>query len=155
MADNETFQQALALVQEDVVAGIGEIFEPRAEGGAAFAPGPPFDGDVEVQSDSVVAVPWKYECRHVGEVYDDGDEHERAPNLFAGLFPTGKALTIHGVTFVDRSGTEPRFYRYVDWAGVYSQLGLTVSRRVLLNDPEYRDGLEKVRERIRREIGES
>lgn len=128
MAERLNPKDAFRYAEEDVAAGIGDIFKADLEvDGGAFALGPPFDSQDEAGHDGVVAVPWRYECRHVGN--------------FRNLFPTGRSLTIHGVTFVDGRGDEPVFHRYVDWAGVFTQLGLTVSGRVLVDEDAYRAGL--------------
>jgi hypothetical protein len=63
-----------------------------------------------------MAVEWSYKCTHVGPL--------------GGLPPTGKDLTIHGVTIVDlRDEDSPRFRRYIDWAEVMSRLDVTATFR--------------------------
>ena len=57
-----------------------------------------------------------------------------------GIRPTNNPLEIHGVTFVvDRGGEPPQLYRYVDWMGVATQIGLEVSLRVPLDEEQYRN----------------
>lgn len=42
---------------------------------------------------------------------------------FNGMWPTGKAVHVHGVTIVDRSVEPWRFHRHVDWNALNAQLG--------------------------------
>jgi len=51
-------------------------------------------------------------------------------------------LEIHGVTFVDNRKDEVALYRYVDWMGVATQLGLEVSWRVPVDEVQYRAVLD-------------
>jgi hypothetical protein len=40
-----------------------------------------------------------------------------------GMWPTGKAIEVRGLTLVDTTGDEPVFSRHIDWNAVNSQLG--------------------------------
>jgi hypothetical protein len=119
------------LVRDDVLAALAEIFEPRGDETEMFGVREELEVEGEEQevisNGTLVAVPWVYRCRHTGD--------------FQGLFPTGRDLRIDGVTLVDRSHGEALFYRYIDWAGVISQLGLMVSARVPVTEEEYAAGL--------------
>ena len=86
-------------------------------------------------------VPWMYSCVHAESVDDDDED----VGIFKGMFPTGRPMTIRGVTFVDRSSGEPQYHRYIDWADALTQLGCTVSQRVLVDEGEYVEGLRKLR----------
>ncbi|MBV8950425.1 MAG: hypothetical protein JOZ99_06090 [Actinobacteria bacterium] len=114
------------LVGADVIEGLGAAFEPVEED--TFTVTEAFSATDAITTDAVAAVPWEYRCVHAG--------------AFQGLFPTGRELRIPGVTLVDYRGEEPMFARYVDWAAVIEQLGLTVSWRVPVDEEQYRQGLE-------------
>jgi hypothetical protein len=132
MPNKEIFR----IVADDVTQGLQGMFGSRAE----------FDEPVIVNSDlddgdqpiqSLAAVPWIYRCVHDGN--------------FQGLFQTGTELEIHGVTFVDNRGGQQQLYRYIDWLGVVNQLGLEVSWRVPVDEPQYRS----IRDQINAEHDES
>jgi hypothetical protein len=118
--------EIIQLVGEDITEGLRAMFEPT-EGFRvrdAFEEG--------IGDDVVAAVPWEYECAHTGD--------------FQGVFPTGRAMRIEGLTIVDQRGEQPAFIRYIDWAAVFGQLGMTVSTRVALDEEEYRFGLDRIKE---------
>ena len=106
---------AAALVRDDIEAGLGGAFS----GGdgfsipGAFADLPPITGGART------AVVWEYHATHT--------------DFFQGVGPTGRPVTIRGVTVVDRSGPQPLFHRYVDWLEVMGQLGLTSTHRPALD----------------------
>ena len=76
-----------------------------------------------------IATEWEYVGTH-----DTPDES------FNGLRPTGAEITARGVTVIflgpkEADGPEVlRFQRYVDWAGLFAQLGLTLNWRVPVAD---------------------
>jgi hypothetical protein len=117
----------IQLVAEDVSDGLAAMFEARDEG---FVVREPFEEGIG--DDKLAAVPWSYTCAHVGD--------------FRGVLPTGRTMRIDGVTIVDRRGGEDVFVRYVDWAAVFGQLGMTVSTRVAVTPEEYAFGLDRFRE---------
>ncbi len=107
-------------VQDDLRIGLGDIF--AAETDDAFRVVDDLRDEEAITNGAIFAVPWIYEGRHVGD--------------FQGLYPTGRMLRIEGVTLVDqRTGL---LRRYIDWAGVISQLGLDVSWRIPVTEEEYR-----------------
>jgi hypothetical protein len=122
MADRELED----LVARDIEVGLagGSAETDEAPRQAIFAP---IDGvdfsqgelpgvTVRTVDRNRAAVEWTYRCQHVGH--------------FAGIMPTDKTLVIHGVTIVERRpDREPRFRRYVDWAEVMTQLGVTATFR--------------------------
>jgi SnoaL-like polyketide cyclase len=120
--DDESFE----FVRDDLTTGLAGVFEPLDDSDETFGVREQLESQEVIANAAVAAVPWVYRCRHVGE--------------FQGLFPTGRELRIDGVTIVDRSGGEPLFYRYIDWAGVIAQLGLTVSPRIPVTEAEYLAG---------------
>jgi hypothetical protein len=130
-------EEIVNIIRGDVENGLQGMFGRRAE----FSEQPvivnPELDDGEQPFQSLAAVPWVYRCAHDGN--------------FQGLFPTGKELEIHGVTFVDNRGGQQQLYRYVDWLGVVNQLGLDVSWRVPVDEAQYRS----IRDRINAEGDES
>jgi hypothetical protein len=117
---DETFD----IVRKDLVAGLSEAFSPEPDK-EPFVVAEPFRGEQTIDNERVYAVPWSFRCVHTGN--------------FQGLFRTGRRLEIEGVTLVDRR-EGVMLHRYVDWAGVIAQLGLTVSWRVPVTEAEYADG---------------
>jgi hypothetical protein len=63
-------------------------------------------------------VAWTYEGVH------DIDE------TFNGLPGTGNDVTVRGFTVVGIEDDKLRFWRYIDWIDLYTQLGLTINWRV-------------------------
>jgi hypothetical protein len=69
-------------------------------------------------------------------VHDDGGEPGGgdAERSFNGIPPSGNVVTVHGFTLFgveldDLGAQQARVRRYVDWAGVFAQLGLTLNWR--------------------------
>lgn len=64
--------------------------------------------------------------------------HER-DGAFNGLHATGRRVEIRGFTIMSAQPTDQgdafKVRRYVDWAGLYGQLGLTVNWRVPVASP--------------------
>jgi hypothetical protein len=126
------FEDAKKAVREDIEAGIGSIFGPYDDSKVTFP--------VELERllahhvGDAIAVPWMYEAEHNGD--------------FQGLLPTFRVIQVHGVTIVNfsKSTEKPTLHRYVDWLGVVNQLGLVVSWRVPVDEPEYRGGKDRYRE---------
>ena len=105
-------ESATDLVRDDVVEGLGAAFEPTT----GFAVLDALAGKAPATADDVTFVPWQYGGLHVGS--------------FHGVAPTGRAVLIVGTTAVDVGRSEePEFHRFVDWANVFAQLGLTVNAR--------------------------
>ena len=65
-----------------------------------------------------VAVEWTYAGVHDGAAD------------FNGLSPTGRPVVVRGVTMAGLEKGRMVLCRYVDWAGVFAQLGLTLNWRV-------------------------
>jgi hypothetical protein len=65
-----------------------------------------------------VAVEWTYRGVHDGEAD------------FNGLSPTGRPVMVRGVTVTGIEKGRLKLHRYVDWAGVFAQLGLSLNWRV-------------------------
>lgn len=124
--------ESFAIVQKDIIAGLGEVFAADNDGddSDAVRVADRFRDEEVITNEAVAAVPWVYRCRHTGD--------------FNGLFRTGRSLEIKGVTFVDRRGGQLLLHRYVDWEGVIAQLGLSVSWRVPVTEDEYKAGREPV-----------
>jgi hypothetical protein len=65
-----------------------------------------------------VAVEWTYSGVHDGAA------------MFNSLAPTGRPVIVRGVTMAGVEKGRLKLCRYVDWAGVFAQLGLTLNWRV-------------------------
>jgi hypothetical protein len=51
-------------------------------------------------------------------------------SAFNGVRPLGQRVELHGVTLLSIEGGKLRIRRYIDWVGLYAQLGLSVNWRV-------------------------
>ena len=120
--------ESFSIVNDDITAGLGDIFEPLDARSVMVAEA--FRDTERISNSEVTAVPWSYQCRHTGDFY--------------GVFPTGRNLEIQGVTFVDNRSGRTLLHRYVDWAGVFAQLGMSVSGRVSVTEEEYAFGRERL-----------
>jgi hypothetical protein len=82
--------------------------------------------------ESAVGVEWRWTG-----VHDDGGEQgddDPSPPSFNSLPPSGNEVTVHGFSLfgveLDERGEEAALVRrYVDWAGLFAQLGLTLNWR--------------------------
>jgi hypothetical protein len=120
--------ESFSVVDDDITNGLGDIFEPISPRAVSVAQA--FRDTETITNKEITAVPWTYQCRHVGD--------------FNGVFPTGRNLEIQGVTFVDNRGGRTLLHRYVDWAGVFTQLGMAVSPRVSVTEEEYAFGRDRL-----------
>ena len=73
--------------------------------------------------DGASVVAWRTEATHDGR--------------FQGIPPTGHHVEITGCTYVLTSETPPEFVRFVDWASVLAQVGVTFNTKSLVHDPEH------------------
>jgi hypothetical protein len=119
MVRRESDTLAAELVIRDVLLGLGDSFQ--SDDGPRIT-------DATLSNGESTAVTWEYECVHSG--------------LFQGLNPTGKRLTIRGITIIanhldDEKGAS--FARYIDWSQVMTDLGMYASYRPTIattTDPE-------------------
>lgn len=112
--------QAIELVRQDVAAGVGNWLPEVADLEVALAG--------NVGDSAFVAVRWVHSGRN-----------EKAPrgsdDPFVGLARDGTGIEVHGVTLVEDCGAEvPLFHRFVDWVGVYDQLGVALSGRLVVSE---------------------
>jgi len=108
---------ALSQVTQDLNTGLGEIFEGTDVVRAVdvFA-----DEPVGTVSEAASVVAWEWPVVHVGHLQ--------------GTPPTGKAVTIRGITVIDGRSGELLFSRYIDWLGLYAQIGAVTTARPLVDD---------------------
>jgi hypothetical protein len=117
MAENASKNQPAAeLIGNDVTASLGKFFTATA----GFRRPEPFAGE-PISNDTHTAIVWEYTGVHTEPIN--------------GIRPTRREVTVRGVTIVDHSGKEPAFHRYIDWAEVMGQLGLTVTGRPTATPP--------------------
>ena len=146
--------EILRIVERDVLIGIGQIFVPRTDDGPPFSMldvgGCAFTERDIPDGAGVSAVPWQYKATHQrpmlatsgvganGEkiaVLDPDPPDSIVADLHrTGIRETSRKVTIAGVTLVvARTAADeanPTLLRFIDWADVYSQLGLSLSTRV-------------------------
>jgi hypothetical protein len=110
---------AIELVTQDVEDGVGAWL--RA------------DADLEIGVVGNVAAADGSELTMVQWVHRGHNHGTDDP--FIGLAPKDAVLEVHGITLVQDGGTgDHLFRRYVDWVGVYDQLGLAVSARLPVSE---------------------
>jgi hypothetical protein len=90
-----------------------------------------FDRSGRIGEGQSAGVAWSFEGTH-----DQVSPEDARWSTFNGIPVTERQVTVRGFTLVDVDfdSDQPRLRlrRYVDWAGLYSQLGLTVNWRVPL-----------------------
>ena len=109
--------QAVELVREDVERGVGRWLPADS----------PLEIGVsgELSDAAFTAVQWVHRGRNAGAGSDP----------FIGLAPTGTEVEVHGVTLIEEiDGGPVLFRRYVDWVGVFDQLGLAVNGRLAVSE---------------------
>jgi hypothetical protein len=119
----ETPAFGLRLIEADAVLVLGEWFTIRGDG---WQVDPDRWG---LLGNNAFGAAWEYEGVH------------NLPFAFNGTPATNRDVTVRGFTVIGppteaerrRFQTDPdraRFRRYVDWAGLYAQLGLTLNWRI-------------------------
>jgi hypothetical protein len=122
--DDDVLAEARRLVQSDIEDGFKGVLTAREE--AAFAVGldesDRNDFDAIATSDTLVVVPWRYPCTHVG--------------TFLDVPKTNEKLELRGTTFVDVRGPSSAwtYYRYIDFMGALHQLGAAYDVRPVRAD---------------------
>jgi hypothetical protein len=146
-----TRSEAYQTVREDVLRGIGNIFVPREDVDPAFdllsLGGVDFTRDDIPDDAEVSAVAWQLHATHrrplvaanciasngepITVLQSDPPDHLYNLPHATGIPESHRPVTIYGVTLVvTRGGKATTLLRFVDWADVYSQLGLAFSPRV-------------------------
>lgn len=78
-----------------------------------------------------VGVAWRYRAAHNWEP----DYDPTKPNAeLRSLAPTGRDLEAHGFSIFGVEGETFQVSRYIDWAGLYAQLGLALNWRIPVNE---------------------
>jgi hypothetical protein len=110
----ETVDDALAAVRQDLMQGFEGIFVPLDDPSEALSPVGVFADDT-VGAEDVSVMAWEWRVVHAGPLQ--------------GTPATGIELTIRGMTAIDGRRGEPQFSRYIDWLGLYADLGaVTIAR---------------------------
>ena len=102
----------VALVTADLFPALAATFEPVAK--FPFSPAEGLPNVIE-GSDGTAVVAWEYRGK------------ERLNPLVPRDFPE-RVVIVRGITVVVNPKKDPRFHRYIDWAGVYDQLGMMPGR---------------------------
>jgi hypothetical protein len=114
----------LAIAEADTAPNLRQWFSEReivrAKGG--WAHDPERTGPV---GDVAAGVEWTWTG-----VHDEGTKDRS----FNNIAPSGQSVTVHGFTLFgvekdDRLADQLMVRRYIDWAGVFAQLGLTLNWR--------------------------
>jgi hypothetical protein len=104
-------EQSIAAVEEDVATALDDFGLIRGDG---------FRTQVVGRLDDRDMVQWEYDGVAGRDFLELGGDEVEVP------------VTVRGVTFVylePEESEQPFFVRYVDWIGVYGQLGMTISWR--------------------------
>jgi hypothetical protein len=116
----------VAIVRADIAPRLREWFRPldTGEDGVALDRGwrhhPERTGPIGPEA---AGVEWSFEGHHVRDL------------AFNGTHATGWKVTVRGVSLVGVEDSKFQIRRYVDWAGLYAQLGLTMNWRTPVATP--------------------
>jgi hypothetical protein len=123
MAEDTDLRSAVAYA--DAVAVLQDLGSERDDGWAVD----------EARSGTIgsasVGVTWRYRMAHDWE--QDFDYTKPQPEL-RGLPPTGRSLEANGFSLFGVDDTGFTIRRYVDWAGLYTQLGLGLNWRFPIDE---------------------
>jgi hypothetical protein len=90
---------------------------------------------------NAVGVEWRWTGKDSEE--GDGEEpeaEEQQGGGFNSIAPSGREVTVRGFTLMGVEERGFRVRRYIDWAGLFAQLGLTLNWRTpVASDPEEED----------------
>lgn len=114
----EDFEFQLALARADIRPHLVNWFSERIVRTAGWVPDRERSGPIGEQS---VGTEWSWTG-----VHDD----ERRAGAFNGITGTGREVTVRGFTLMGVDDGQFKVRRYVDWAGLFAQLGLTLNWRV-------------------------
>ena len=117
VTSDEGFRQGLA--RADALAFLTTMFTPR-RGDESWQPNAERSGRLGEVS---AGTEWSFEGLHEQD------------DVFNGIRATGRSVVVRGFTIMGVEEERFRVRRYVDWAGLYGQLGLTVNWRVPLENP--------------------
>jgi hypothetical protein len=70
---------------------------------------------------SAVGVEWNWVGKH--------DENDKEGRTFNDIAPSGRNVTVHGFTLMGAEDGRFMVRRYIDWAGLFAQLGLSLNWR--------------------------
>lgn len=116
LREDREFQ--LALARADVRPHLVTWFSEASPRRDAWLPNRERSGPI---GDHAVGIEWSWTG-----VHDD----EGCANAFQGIPGSGRAVTVRGFTLMGVEEGRFRVRRYVDWAGVFAQLGLTLNWQV-------------------------
>jgi hypothetical protein len=123
--------QAVEAVRSDVETVLGARLSMDVQnGGFALAEPATFTNELPIQDPDgrVSVVVWEWKGIDVGLFNDpERDEHRRR------IAPSGAEVIVRGVTLVTETEDGPLLHRYVDWLDVFSQVGITVSPRPIVD----------------------
>lgn len=100
-------------VRDDIVAGLASWFVENPDG---FRLRTDLHTHGTIRNERVAAVVWRYETTPRPEVWG---------------VAAGRRIFVHGATFVETTEGEARFSRYVDWHGVFGDLGVAAAGRIV------------------------
>ena len=109
----EADSDVAAQVRDDIVSGLSTWFENHPDG---FRLRNDLHEHGDISNGRVTAVVWRYETTA-----------RRDPWGVAA----GRTVFVHGTTFVDGSDGTPRFSRYIDWHGVFGDLGVAAAGHIV------------------------
>lgn len=119
----ESVDETLHAVAEDLTEGFGSIFEEREP----LRPVGLFENelvgtmpDAESGVSLVAVLAWEWPVRHVG--------------YLQGTPATLRDVTLRGMTVIDDRGDGRQLARYIDWLGLYAELGALSIARPLVED---------------------
>jgi hypothetical protein len=116
-------EQIVEEVRKDVEIVLRERLSPIEGGGFTLAEPAAFASELAIQDQEgrVAAVAWEWKGADVG-LFDQ-----------QRFFPTQEEVTVRGVTLVSEGPEGPLFHRYIDWLDVFTQVGIMVSPRPIVD----------------------
>jgi hypothetical protein len=123
---------AKAAVREDIVEGLSDYLspDPDVDPAEVFAIDLTDSGleeaDVVATSETLVVIPWAYQCVHTGP--------------FLEIPPTYVRFELRGATFVNVADEDPDrwpHYRFIDYLCALHHIGVQTIVRPALTPPEY------------------
>lgn len=126
LREDREFQ--LALARADARPHLVTWFSEATRPTDAWRPDPERSGPI---GDHSVGTEWCWTGMH-----DD----EGCANTFQGIPGSGRGVTVRGFTLMGVEDGQFRVRRYVDWAGLFAQLGLTLNWQVPVPSEDRRSG---------------
>lgn len=133
-------ERAFDAVFDDVTRVLGEVLR-AADDQDGFAVAQELaavrDDPITSAEQTYTAIPWTWSGRNEGA-------------RLLGLDPTGRRITVRGMTIVRMVDDQPILHRYIDWLDVLGQMGVAIYGRPIIDsgpdgdEPRQVPGVEEI-----------